>query len=98
MDFVRIASNPWGQEVLLGLAWDVLWVVAALGALFVVVHAVFYKKEDVGGATDGAGDGRLNVGGRASRHGVKSSLVKGIDDGHLVIAVNPLTADVHSHG
>lgn len=67
MDFIRIASNPWGQEVLLGLAWDVLWVVAALGALFVVVHAVFYKKEDAGGATDGAAAAALPE--RIERHG-----------------------------
>lgn len=67
MDFVRIASNPWGQEVLLGLAWDVLWVVAAIGALFVVVHAVLHKKEDAGGAADGAATAALPE--RIERHG-----------------------------
>ena len=67
MDFVRIASNPWGQEVLLGLAWDVLWVVAAIGALFVVVHAVLHKKEDAGSAADGAAAAALPE--RIERHG-----------------------------
>ena len=68
MDFVRIASNPWGQEVLLGLAWDVLWLVAALGALFVVVHAVFHKKEDAGGVADGAAAAAV-LPERIERHG-----------------------------
>ena len=68
------------------------------GALQNGVAAMGRQLAHYGGATDGAGDGRLNVGCRASRHGVKSSLVKGVDDGHLVIAVNPLAADVHSHG
>jgi formate dehydrogenase subunit gamma len=40
VDFVRRAANPWGEEVLLGLAWDVLWLVVVLGAVFVVVHAI----------------------------------------------------------
>jgi cytochrome b subunit of formate dehydrogenase len=44
MDFVRRAANPWGEEVLLGLAWDVFWLVVVAGALFVVVHAVFKRK------------------------------------------------------
>ena len=51
MEFVRIARNPWGEEVLLGLAWDVLWLVVIAGALFVVGHAIFARK----GAKDGAG-------------------------------------------
>lgn len=44
MDFVRRAANPWGEEVLLGLAWDVFWLVVVAGALFVVVHAIFKRK------------------------------------------------------
>ena len=44
MDFVRRAANPWGEEVLLGLAWDVFWLVVIAGGLFVVVHAVFKRK------------------------------------------------------
>jgi len=44
MDFVRMARNPWGEEVLLGLAWNVIWLVVAAGALFVVVHAIFARK------------------------------------------------------
>lgn len=46
MEFVRTATNPWGQQVLVGLAWNVLWLVVIIGALFIVVHAIFHKKEE----------------------------------------------------
>jgi hypothetical protein len=41
MELLRVARNPWGQEVLLGLSWDLLWVFVGAGALFIVVHALF---------------------------------------------------------
>jgi formate dehydrogenase subunit gamma len=41
MEFVRRAINPWGQEVLIGVAWDLLWVAAIAGAAFIVAHAVY---------------------------------------------------------
>ena len=31
MDFIRTAANPWGEEVLLGLAWSVLYLVVVAG-------------------------------------------------------------------
>ncbi len=50
MEFVRAARNPWGENVLLGLAWDVLWLVVAAGLIFVVVHAIFARKKEGRGA------------------------------------------------
>ncbi len=50
MEFVRIARNPWGEQVLLGLAWDVLWLVVVAGALFVGFHAFFARKKGDEGA------------------------------------------------
>lgn len=44
MEFIRTGRNPWGENVLLGLAWDVLWLVVAAGVVFVVVHAFFARK------------------------------------------------------
>lgn len=43
MEFVRRAINPWGEEILVGLGWDVLLLVVVAGALFVVVHALFAR-------------------------------------------------------
>lgn len=40
MEFVRRAANPWGQEVLIGIAWDVMWLAIIASAAFVVVHAL----------------------------------------------------------
>ncbi|MSR23440.1 MAG: hypothetical protein EXR92_07860 [Gemmatimonadetes bacterium] len=45
MEWIRIASNPWGDQVLIGLAWDVAWLVVVLGALFIVGHAALAKKK-----------------------------------------------------
>jgi formate dehydrogenase subunit gamma len=44
MDFVRRATNPWGEDVLLGLSWELFWVAVVAGAIFVVVHAFFARK------------------------------------------------------
>ena len=68
------------------------------GALQDAVTAVRRQLGHDSGAPGRAGDGSLNVGGGAPRHGVKGVLVKGIDDGHLGIAVHPLAADIHLHG
>ena len=34
MEFVREAANPWGQNVLLGIAWDLMWVASIAGGAF----------------------------------------------------------------
>ncbi len=38
MDFLRSADNPWGQEVFLGISWDLVWLAVLAAAAFVVVH------------------------------------------------------------
>ncbi len=48
MEFVRIAENPWGEQILIGLGWGVAWLVVVLGAIFIVGHAAFAKKKDEG--------------------------------------------------
>lgn len=44
MEFLRRAVNPWGQEVFIGIAWDLMWAAAILGGLFVIGHAVYVWK------------------------------------------------------
>lgn len=41
LDFVRTAQNPWSQEVLIGVAWDLMWAAIAVGALFAIGHAIW---------------------------------------------------------
>ena len=42
MEWFRRETNPWGQEILIGLAWDLIWVAVAAGALMIVAHALLY--------------------------------------------------------
>jgi formate dehydrogenase subunit gamma len=38
MDVVRVRDDVWGREVLLGVSWDLVWVVLALALTAIVVH------------------------------------------------------------
>ena len=68
MDFVRRAANPWGEEVLLGLAWNVLWLIVGAGVLFVLGHAIFAKKG--AGASGSLGSaGAAGIPEKVERHG-----------------------------
>ncbi len=41
MEFVRVTKNAWGQEVLVGAAWEPLpWLIGA-AIVFIVTHAVY---------------------------------------------------------
>jgi len=52
MQIFRRAENPWGQDVLLGIAWDLVWVAILAGALFLVVHALIAaRRRRASGAT-----------------------------------------------
>ncbi|MGD8319907.1 MAG: cytochrome b/b6 domain-containing protein [Gemmatimonadota bacterium] len=41
MELLRTAPNPWGQEVLVGIGWDVVWIAVWASVAFVVLHTVF---------------------------------------------------------
>ena len=38
MEIFRRASNPWGQEVLQGMSWDLVWVFIGAGVFAILVH------------------------------------------------------------
>ena len=38
MEIVEVSKDVWGREVLLGVSWDLLWVVLALAAAAIIVH------------------------------------------------------------
>ena len=44
VELLRVARNPWGQEVLLGLSWELLWLFVGAGALVIVVHALLARR------------------------------------------------------
>ncbi len=44
MDFLfRSNTNAWGQEFLLGMNWDLLWIFFGAGAAFIVVHMLYMR-------------------------------------------------------
>ncbi len=42
MDFelLRFTKNVWGQKILLGVSWDLIWVPVAAAAVFIVLHQI----------------------------------------------------------
>jgi cytochrome b subunit of formate dehydrogenase len=38
MDLVEVRQDVWGREVLLGVSWDLLWVVLALAGAAIILH------------------------------------------------------------
>lgn len=41
MDIATFKNDVWGREVLLGVSWDLLWVILIVSFLFIAVHAVY---------------------------------------------------------
>jgi formate dehydrogenase subunit gamma len=41
MEFLKYKSDAWGQQVLEGVSWDVIWLFVAAGLMVVVVHAAY---------------------------------------------------------
>jgi len=41
VEILRSAANPWGQDVLVGVAWSLLWAALFGGIVFVVLHALY---------------------------------------------------------
>lgn len=45
VEFLRYKSDAWGQRVLEGASWDLIWVFAAAGFAFIVFHAVYTHRK-----------------------------------------------------
>jgi len=43
IELFRRTQNPWGQDVLIGVSWDLMWTAIVLAAVFLVGHAVWYR-------------------------------------------------------
>ncbi len=86
MEWFRRERNPWGQEILIGLSWDLVWVAVTLGALLVVVHALlyFWRWRGVGRGTIGESLSK-QLPEKILRHSIASRLF------HWVMAVSVLT-------
>lgn len=45
MEFLRRALNPWGEDVPIGVSWDLIWAAVIIGAVFVIAHALMVPKK-----------------------------------------------------
>ncbi|MXX70345.1 MAG: cytochrome b/b6 domain-containing protein [Gemmatimonadetes bacterium] len=52
MEFLRRALNPLGEDVPIGVSWDLIWAAVIIGAVFVVVHALMVPKKVATGEID----------------------------------------------
>jgi len=41
MELLRETKNVWGQKMLVGVSWDLLWIPVAAAILFIFVHLIF---------------------------------------------------------
>ena len=86
MEWFRWERNPWGQEILIGLSWDLIWVAVALGVLLVVAHALLYYWRWRGGGAGKISESLLKqLPAKILRHSLASRLF------HWVMAASVLT-------
>ena len=52
MEILRRALNPWGENVPIGVGWDLIWAAVIIGAVFVAVHAFLVPKKVPAGEID----------------------------------------------
>lgn len=45
MQILRRATNPWGQEILIGIGWGLMWLALSLGVAFVVGHVLWARRQ-----------------------------------------------------
>jgi cytochrome b subunit of formate dehydrogenase len=61
LDIVEYKNDVWGQEVMRGVAWDLLWLVIVAAFVAIALHAIYE-------ATQKRGDTPSSEGERVSRH------------------------------
>lgn len=77
MEILRRGANPWGQEVLIGIGWDLVWLAVTLSVAFVVIHSLWAAVRGRGVRVDEAPAEGVPIGSdagelpeRISRHSV----------------------------
>ncbi len=55
MDLVKFKEDVWGREVLLGVSWDLLWLVLSLTASVIIIHLLVmaFMNKDARPSADG---------------------------------------------
>ncbi|HXV60979.1 MAG TPA: cytochrome b/b6 domain-containing protein [Vicinamibacteria bacterium] len=82
MSFFQWELNPWGQEVLTRISWDLFWLSVVLGALFIIGHLAYRARHKPAKAAAGTGgSATTGVPDKVERHSLASRLF------HWVMAV-----------
>jgi formate dehydrogenase gamma subunit len=75
MELWRRVANPWGQEVLIGVSWDLMWAAVVAAVVFLIGHAVWVKtrpaEEHAAGPALGSGRG---IPEKIERHSMSSRI------------------------
>src|SRR5262245_57386285 len=87
MDPFRFMQNPWGEDVPIGMAWNVLWLAVGGAVMFMLLHAYYAQK---GKAHKAAAASVAGLPERITRHG------KSARYSHWVLAAATLTLLVTS--
>lgn len=43
LSLFRYSKNAWGQQVLEGVSWDLLWLFFGAGLLFICLHLIYLR-------------------------------------------------------
>ena len=81
----RRAVDPWGQDVLIGVSWDLIWVAVVLAAVFLVGHAIWHRTRSSGEAAAVPAPVPSGVPARIQRHSLAARLF------HWTMAASMLT-------
>ncbi len=88
MEWLRWQRNPWGQEILRGLSWDLAWLAIGAGLLFAAVHTFLYyrrwRPNTPGGMAGKEDQAEMQVPERVPRHSLASRIF------HWVMAASML--------
>ena len=73
MEILRTAQNPWGQDVLVGIGWGLVWLAVVLSALFVMGHTLWMLAKGTK-AVEPVGAPSAGLPERILRHGLGARL------------------------
>jgi len=84
MSLFQWEQNPWGQEILVRISWDLLYLSILGGALFIIGHLVYRSKNPSEGSPEPKGDAAKGVPEKIVRHSLAARLF------HWVMAASVL--------
>ncbi len=91
MELWRRAANPWNQEILIGVSWDLMWAAAIIGIGFVVLHAIWAQwlaPSDSSGSEESSASAASGLPSRILRHAMSERVFHwGMSAAMLVLLV-----------